>query len=196
MQDHDTIRHNKNTKTLAIIFGVVFCMVGVSFASVPLYNLFCRVTGFGGTTQVSSGAPDTILDRRITVQFDTNVNSRLPWRFEANQGDVTVNVGQDALVSFTAYNEGGVPVAGTAVYNVTPMKVGKYFQKTQCFCFDRQILRPGQSMNMPVVFYVDPAIADDPDMKDIEVITLSYSFFKADSSELDRAMETFYNAPE
>lgn len=196
MTHPDKAQHDKNTKILALIFGVVFMMVGVSFAAAPLYNLFCRVTGFNGTTQVSTALPDKILDRTVTVKFDTNVNSNLMWQFKPNQNDVTVKIGQDALVSFTAQNTGSTPTAGTAVYNVTPLKVGKYFNKTQCFCFDNQVLTPDQSMKMPVIFYIDPAMADDPDMGDVKVITLSYSFFKADSSELDQAMETFYNASE
>ena len=186
--------HDKNTKTLLTVFGIVFFMVGLAFASVPLYNLFCRVTGFGGTTQLSTELPDRILDRKVTVKFSTDVNRRLPWDFESEISEVTVNVGQDALINFNAENNGDEPVAGTAVYNVTPLKAGKYFHKTQCFCFDYQILKPGEKMNMPVVFYVDPAMDEDPNMEDVTTITLSYNFFKSDSAELDAAMETFYNS--
>lgn len=185
--------HDKNTKTLLTVFGVVFLMIGLAFASVPLYNIFCKVTGFAGTTQISTSLPDHILDRKITVRFTTAVNSKLPWTFKSEQPEVTMNIGQDALVSFVAHNEGAEPVAGTAIYNVTPAKVGKYFQKTQCFCFDYQILKPNETMHMPVVFYVDPSIADDPSLEDVKVITLSYSFFKTDTSELDEAMDVFYN---
>lgn len=186
--------HDKNTRTLLKVFGAVFFMIAMAFASVPLYDMFCRVTGFGGTTQLATSLPDTILDRKIKVQFTTDVNKRLSWDFSAEQSSLTVNIGQDAMINFKARNNSDKPVAGTAVYNVTPLKLGKYFQKTQCFCFDYQVLQPGQSMNMPVVFFIDPAIADDPDMDDITTITLSYSFFKSDSSELDQAMETFYNS--
>jgi len=193
MNDNNKTAHDKNTKTMMIVFGAVFFMVALSFASVPLYNLFCRVTGFGGTTQLSTSLPDTILDRQVTVQFTTNVNSKLPWSFTPDQSDVTLHIGQDALISFTAQNNGDAPVMGTAIYNITPAKVGKYFHKTQCFCFDNQTLIPNQAMNMPVVFYIDPAIADDPNLDDVKRITLSYSFFKSDSSDLDQAMETFYN---
>ncbi len=185
--------HDKNTKILLTVFGVVFFMVGLAFASVPLYNLFCRVTGFGGTTQLSTQLPDTILDRKMTVNFTTSVNRRLPWDFEAENSSLTLNIGQDALVNFIAKNTSNTPVAGTAVYNVTPLKVGKYFHKTQCFCFDHQILQPNEKMNMPVVFYIDPAIANDPNLEDVTTITLSYNYFKSDSAELDEAMETFYN---
>lgn len=185
---------DKNTKTLVTVMLVVFGMIGLSFASVPLYNLFCRVTGFNGTTQVSKSLSTKILDREITVKFSTDVNHKLPWTFKPDQQSVTMKIGQDALVSFTAHNNSDKPLAGTAIYNVTPLKVGKYFIKTQCFCFDYQILKPGQTMNMPVVFYVDPAMDEDPALDDVKVITLSYSFFHADSSELDEAMDVFYNS--
>jgi cytochrome c oxidase assembly protein subunit 11 len=188
--------HDKNTKTLLIVFGVVFMMVGLAFASVPLYDLFCRVTGFGGTTQLSTELPDTILDRKVTVNFNTDTNRNLPWDFGVEQSSITLNIGQDALINFVAENISDTPVAGTAVYNVTPLKVGKYFHKTQCFCFDYQVLQPGEEMNMPVVFYVDPAIADDPNMEDVTTITLSYSYFKSDSAELDKAMEEFVTSGE
>ena len=188
--------HDKNTKTLLIVLGIVFFMVGLAFASVPLYNLFCRVTGFGGTTQLSTKLPDTILDRKMTVNFTTDVNRRLPWTFKAQNTSLTLNIGQDALINFVAQNNGSEPVTGSAVYNITPLKAGKYFSKTQCFCFDNQTLNPNEKMNMPVVFYIDPSIADDPNMEDVTTITLSYSFFKSDSSELDEAMETFYNSVE
>ena len=186
--------HDKNTKTLSIVFGVVFGMVALSFASVPLYNLFCKVTGFGGTTGVSDKSADRILDREMTVQFTTDVNRKLPWSFESDTDSITLNVGQDALINFVAQNYSNDPFAGTAIYNVTPVKAGKYFIKTQCFCFDYQMLKPNQKMNMPVVFYIDPAIEDDPSMEDVSTITLSYSFFKANSSELDEAQESFYNS--
>jgi cytochrome c oxidase assembly protein subunit 11 len=182
-------QHDKNTRTLLTVFGVVFFMVGMAFASVPLYDLFCRVTGFGGTTQLSTSLPDKILDRKITVKFNTDVNRKLPWNFESETSALTLNIGQDALVNFVAHNTGNEPVAGTAVYNVTPLKAGKYFHKTQCFCFDYQILKPNERMNMPVVFYVDPSMHDDPNMEDVTTITLSYNFFKSDSDELDEAME-------
>jgi cytochrome c oxidase assembly protein subunit 11 len=184
---------DKNTKTLLQVFGVVIFMVGMSFASVPLYDLFCRVTGFGGTTQLSTSLPDKILDREMTVKFTTSVNQKLPWDFEAEQSEITLNVGQDALINFVAENTSDTPVPGTAIYNVTPLKAGKYFHKTQCFCFDYQVLQPGEKMNMPVVFYVDPEIENDPNMEDVKVITLSYSYFKSDTSELDEAMDVFYN---
>lgn len=186
--------HDKNTKTLLMVFGAVFFMVGLAFASVPLYNLFCRVTGFGGTTQSSSSLPDKILSRRMTVNFNTDVNRKLPWDFKSETSTITLNIGQDALINFKAQNRASKATEGTAVYNVTPAKAGKYFHKTQCFCFDYQVLKPGEEVNMPVVFYIDPSIADDPNMEDVTTITLSYNFFQSNSSELDDAMETFYNS--
>ena len=184
---------DKNTKTLLTVFALVIFMVGLSFAAVPAYRLFCQVTGFGGTTQTAESLPDTILDRKITVRFDSNTSPFLPWRFEAEDNEMIVNVGQKGLVSFIALNLTTTPTAGTAVYNVTPLKAGKYFHKIQCFCFDEQVLQPRQKMTMPVVFYVDPAIDEDPTLDDVKTITLSYSFFPAESEELDAALEAFYN---
>lgn len=188
---------DKNSKTLLAVLCFVAGMAGLAFASVPLYDMFCRVTGFAGTTQVSNTAPtdDQILDRKITVKFNADTNRNLPWNFRPDKREETVNVGQQGFISFKAENRSSLPVSGTAVYNVTPLKAGKYFHKTQCFCFDEQLLTPGQKMDMPVVFYVDPSIADDRNMDDVKTITLSYSFFKADSKALDEALEEFYNTP-
>ncbi len=188
---------NKNNKTLIVILGVVAFMIGLAFASAPLYDAFCRVTGFGGTTQISDAAPseDQILARQIIVKFNSDTNRDLNWSFKPEKRQMSVNVGQQGLISFIAQNRDSIPVEGTAVYNVTPLKAGKYFHKTQCFCFDRQHLEPNQSMDMPVVFYIDPSIANDRNMDDVKTITLSYSFFKADSKALDDALEEFYNTP-
>lgn len=185
---------DKNTRTLLMVFGIVIAMVGLSFASVPLYDLFCRVTGFGGTTMVSETLPDKILDREITVKFNTDTSRNLSWDFSPEERKMSVQVGQQGLIAFNALNEGTKPTVGTAVYNVTPQKAGKYFHKTQCFCFDEQLLTPQQSMKMPVAFYVDPSIAEDRNMDDVTTITLSYSFFPAESEELDAALEAFYNS--
>lgn len=187
---------DKNTKTLLSVLLVATGMVGLAFASVPLYDLFCRVTGFGGTTQVSKAAPSKaeILDREITIRFNGDTNRNLNWRFKPDKRYVDLQVGQQGFISFQAKNNDSMPITGTAVYNVTPAKAGKYFQKTQCFCFDRQTLKPNQTMDMPVVFYIDPSIAKDRNMDDVKTITLSYSFFKSDSKELDSALEAFYNA--
>jgi cytochrome c oxidase assembly protein subunit 11 len=186
---------DKNTKVLVSIFGLVGLMIGLAFASVPLYDLFCRTTGFAGTTQVSDSAPneDEILNRKITIHFNSDTNTNLNWDFQPEQREITINIGQQGFINFIAKNNGDQPSVGTAVYNVTPAKAGKYFHKTQCFCFDSQLLTPHQEMNMPVVFYIDPKIANDRNMDDVKTITLSYSFFVADSKELDQALEAFYN---
>lgn len=185
---------DKNAKMLMTIMGVVVLMVGLSFASVPLYDMFCRVTGFGGTTMVSDKLPDEIKERTVKIHFDTNTSRNMNWDFKPEKYEETVKLGQQGLIAFVAKNNSRVPTAGTALYNVTPAKVGKYFQKIQCFCFAEQILSPGQEMQMPVLFYVDPKLDDDPTMEDVKTITLSYTFFPAESQELDNALEAFYNA--
>ncbi len=189
---------DRNTKTLLAVLIAVAGMIGLAFASVPLYDAFCRITGFGGTTQVSQSAPkaEEILDRNMTVYFNTDTNKNLNWDFKSEDKKLTMKIGEQKLINFIAQNNDDEPVAGTAVYNVTPPKAGKYFHKTQCFCFDHQVLTPNQKMNMPVVFYIDPSIAEDENMNDVKTITLSYSFFKADSKALDEAMEAFYNKEE
>ena len=178
------------------VFVAVFFMIGLSFASVPLYNLFCKVTGYGGTTQIASELPERISDRVLTVRFNADTSPNLPWHFKPETNLIEVNPGKRVLVSYNAQNKWKVPVAGTAVYNVSPPKAGKYFHKIECFCFADQILTPSERINMPVVFFIDPAIDEDPNMNDVTTITLSYSFFKTDSTELDNALEAFYNQDE
>ncbi len=184
---------DKNTKTLLTVFGVVALMIGLAFASVPLYRMFCAVTGFGGTTMVAESLPDKVLERTVTVKFDANTSPNIPWSFKPEKHQETVKLGQQGLVAFIAQNNGPRPTAGTAIYNVTPNKVGQYFQKIQCFCFDAQTLTPGEEMQMPVLFFIDPKMNDDPNMDDVKTITLSYTFFPAESEELDKALEAFYN---
>ena len=169
-------------------------MGALAYASVPLYDLFCRVTGFGGTTQTSENLPDQILERKITIRFTSNTSQNLPWEFKPEKYKVTTKIGAQGLINFYAQNNGEQPTAGTAIYNVTPLKAGKYFNKVQCFCFDEQVLTPKQRVNMPVLFYIDPKIAEDKNMDDVHDITLSYSFFPAESKELDSALEAFYNS--
>ena len=183
----------KNAKLGLTILVVVFGMVGMSYAFVPLYNLFCRVTGLGGTTQVAAELPKQIIDREITVKFNAQTNKKLPWDFKPEQREIIVKLGQRGITSYTSHNKAPIPTGGTAVYNVTPLKAGKYFHKIQCFCFDEQILKPRERVDMPVMFYVDPAMNDDPLMDDVKTITLSYTFFSANSKELDSALEAFYN---
>lgn len=185
----------KNARTALVVFGVVAFMVGLAFASVPLYDMFCRVTGWGGTTQVSEAlpTPDKILDRVITVRFDANTSQDLPWAFKPDNLSTNVKIGARGFINYTAKNLARTPNAGTALFNVTPLKAGKYFHKVQCFCFDEQILQGGQRVDMPVMFYIDPALHDDRNLNDVTIITLSYTFFKAESDALDVAMEAFYN---
>ena len=159
------------------IAAVAAGMVGVSFAAVPLYDLFCRVTGYNGTVQRGLAAPGAT-DRTITVRFAAQTDRNLPWRFQAEQAAMSVRLGEEGLAFYSASNRAETPVTGISVYNVTPEKVGRYFHKVACFCFDEQTLTPGQRADMPVSFWVDPRIAEDPNTRDVTTITLSYTFFR------------------
>src|SRR5436853_2810187 len=157
---------------------VVVLMVGASYAAVPFYNWFCRATGFNGTTQVATSAPaSSPLSRKIGVRFDANVAPGLPWKFEPEQTEIELNIGQVATVFYTVTNQSARTTTGQAAYNVAPLTVGAYFQKINCFCFTEQTMAPGQKRQMPVVFYVDPSIADDHDNDGLGTITLSYPFY-------------------
>lgn len=177
MSDRTDQNASGNTRLALSLALLALGMVMLSFAAVPLYDMFCRITGYGGTTQVAAAAPESLLERRMTVRFNTDVAKDLPWSFKADQGTVQVQVGEERLVSFTARNTSDQPVYGTAIYNVTPHRVAEYFSKIQCFCFDLQKLEPGEEMHMPVSFFIDPQIADDPYLRDLETVTLSYTFF-------------------
>jgi cytochrome c oxidase assembly protein subunit 11 len=155
----------------------VAVMVGAAYAAVPLYTWFCRVTGFAGTTQIATSGPAQVLDRKITVRFDANVSGGLPWRFEPEQTAIETKIGEVVTVLYRVTNESARETVGQAVYNVTPLTVGSYFQKINCFCFTEQRLKPGETRDMPVVFYVDPALARDADQTGLDTITLSYSFY-------------------
>lgn len=170
---------NRNRRTGIILAGVAAGMVGLSFAAVPLYQIFCQVTGFGGTTQRSTAAPGKVLDRIITVRFNADTASSLPWQFRAKQGHVKVRVGEETLAYYEAVNTSGFPATGTATFNVTPLKAGQYFVKVECFCFRKQTLAPGESVDMPVSFYVDPEIVKDRNLDDVKTITLSYTFYQS-----------------
>ncbi len=177
--DQPAARRNSANARVAISLAAVVCgMVGLAFASVPLYELFCRVTGFGGTTQVAEAVPETISERRITVRFNADVSPKLPWDFKPEETSVELRIGEPGLAFYVATNEAARPTTGTASFNVTPDKAGVYFSKVQCFCFEEQELKPGESMRMGVSFFVDPALLDDPGMADVETITLSYTFFR------------------
>ena len=164
-------------RTVILLFSIVFCMILLVAFSVPIYNLFCRVTGYGGTTSFSETSSSITLDKEINLQFNADVNNSINWLFKAPQ-DVSFKIGENKLVEYEATNLSNNSSSGTATFNVLPEKVGPYFIKTQCFCFEKQTLEPNQTVKMPVVFYVDPSIVDDPEMADIDTITLSYTFFK------------------
>lgn len=169
-----------NARVAFAAAGVVVGMVGLAFASVPLYRMFCQVTGYGGTTQRAEHAPAEVGERVITVHFNADIaGTNLPWTFTPVQNEVKVRVGEEHLIHYHAVNKGSTPVTGTATFNVTPAKAGIYFQKIQCFCFSEQTLAAGESVDMPVSFFVDPDIAKDPNTRDLRNITLSYTFFRA-----------------
>lgn len=169
---------NKKNNSVAVgLLAIVVGMVCMVYASVPLYSLFCRVTGFAGTTRDSIAHPKSVVDREVTVNFDGNVMSGLSWKFYPEQKSVRLKVGEQRLALYKAVNTSSKYTIGTATYNVTPHKAGIYFNKTQCFCYTRQPLQPGQSADMPVSFFIDPDFAKDPDMADVDTITLSYSFY-------------------
>jgi cytochrome c oxidase assembly protein subunit 11 len=165
--------------TVAAICGlVVALMVGASYAAVPFYNWFCRATGFNGTTQVATSAPSGApLERTIAVRFDSNVAGGLPWKFEPEQTEIEVRIGQVVTVYYTVTNQSARTTTGQAAYNVAPLTVGAYFEKINCFCFTEQTMAPGETRQMPVVFYVDPALVKDSDNDDLNTITLSYTFY-------------------
>lgn len=178
----------KKILTAAVLFGIVGGMVGLSFASVPLYRLFCQVTGFGGTPNTEAvSAPAEVSETVVTVNFDANVDSDLPWHFKPAQRKLRVRLGEELLAHYTARNTSDKPVTGTASFNVSPFKAAPYFSKIECFCFTEQTLLPGQEVDMPVLFYVDPAIAEDRNTEDVKIITLSYTFYRHDEEEADNS---------
>ncbi len=179
-QTRDLSRKNRRSAMMTGAMGLA--MLGMGYAAVPLYEIFCRVTGYGGTTQrVGEAQAATVqtTSRVMSVRFDSNVNSALPWTFKPEQAVDRVSVGARDMAIYIATNKSDQPVVGTATFNVTPLQAGKYFHKVQCFCFTEQLLKPGQTMRMPVLYYVDPAILNDPETRDIEEITLSYTFYRS-----------------
>jgi cytochrome c oxidase assembly protein subunit 11 len=169
-----------NVKTGFLAAGLAVSMVGVGFAAVPLYRLFCQVTGFGGTTMrvdAAQAATVAVSNKTIVVRFDANQRGGLPWEFKPERPTDTVSIGAKDMSIYIAKNLSNEPVTGTATFNVTPALAGQYFNKIQCFCFTEQTLKPGEQVRMPVLFYVDPKIMTDPETKDIEEITLSYTFY-------------------
>jgi cytochrome c oxidase assembly protein subunit 11 len=179
---------NPRQKTAAGLVGMVAVMASLSFAAVPFYTWFCQVTGFGGTTQVADAGQDVILDRTMKINFDASKDAGMPWEFRPLVHQMTVRIGETNLAFFEAYNPTGRVVAGTASYNVFPYAAGGYFIKIACFCFEEQILQPGERVSMPVSFYVDPALVDDPEAKDLHTITLSYTFHETPLTEEQAAL--------
>ena len=175
---------NRNRRVAGVAALVFFAMVGLSYASVPLYKIFCQATGFGGTTQRATKAPDTATDKFVSVRFDANISSGLNWRFAPKQTTMRVKIGEQNMAYFEATNLGASASTGSAIYNVAPPSAGAYFDKIQCFCFTKQTLKPGEATEFPVVFFVDPAMLKDKDGAGIEEITLSYTFYPADSPQL------------
>jgi cytochrome c oxidase assembly protein subunit 11 len=169
----------RNTFLAAVLFAVIIGMVGMSFAAIPLYRLFCAATGYGGTPNIGSAAAPGSNGETIRVRFNADTNPDLPWTFAPDQVEVSLKLGDEQVAFYHAANKSTRAVTGMALYNVTPEKVGKYFHKTACFCFNKQTLSPEQSMEFPVSFWVDPAIRTDPNTADVKVITLSYTFFRS-----------------
>lgn len=172
-------RKPSNGLVVAACVAFVATMTAAAYAAVPLYAMFCSLTGFGGATRVGTAAPETVLDRTMKVRFDANVAPGLPWEFKPEQRDVEVKVGETKMVYYMARNQAGAATYGNATYNVTPAQAGFYFVKMQCFCFNEQGLEGKEKVDMPVVFFIDPAIEQDEDLKNVKTITLSYTFFPA-----------------
>ena len=191
MSQFDNI-NNKNYRLLIKITLFVFLMIGISYASVPLYDLFCRVTGYGGTTQKSSLAPGSKGNyKNIQVRFDANVNNSLNWEFLAPKEEILVQPGVEKIIYYTAKNLSDKTIVGTATYNVSPPKAGTIFMKIDCFCFVEQTLLPGEKVKMPVVFYIDPMIDSDESLKNLSEITLSYTFFKKYEKQANNLKNNF-----
>lgn len=176
---HNDKRDRKGLVALALA-GLVAGMVGLSFAAVPLYRMFCQTTGYGGVPQQADANPGEVLDRTITIRFDANVDRALPWTFAPEQRLMDVRIGESALAFFKAHNNTDKSVTGAAGFNVAPEIVGRYFTKIECFCFTQQTLAAGESVDMPVTFFVDPKIVEDEATKNITEITLSYTFYRSD----------------
>ncbi len=169
-------------KNLSLALNLLMLASGMfmlAYASVPLYRLFCEVTGFGGTTKTASASPTQVSERTLRIRFNADTDAALPWHFGPAQAELEIHPGQQALAFYTAGNLAPTAITGHATYNVVPAKAGAYFNKIECFCFKNQTLQPGQEVTMPVSFFVDPAIEHDPDMADVNTITLSYTFFRA-----------------
>jgi cytochrome c oxidase assembly protein subunit 11 len=189
-KDKESLLRRRHYRVGLACFVFVAAMVGAAYASIPLYNLFCRTTGFGGTPLVAKQAPAHSIARKITVRFDGNVSGGLPWTFAPDKSHIDIRIGDTTLFHYTAKSNGSAETTGIASYNISPPEAAGYFNKLQCFCFTNQRLSPGETMDMPVVFFIDPAIDKDPLFKRLDTITLSYTFFpakKKDASPLAAA---------
>ncbi|NRP71357.1 Cytochrome c oxidase assembly protein CtaG [Ensifer psoraleae] len=178
-----TRKERANGVIVGTCIAFVAGMVGMAYAAVPLYDMFCRVTGYNGTTQRVEQASDIILDEKVKVTFDANTASGLPWEFKPVQRDIDVRIGETVQVTYRAKNLSSKPTTGQATFNVTPMAAGAYFNKVQCFCFTETTLQPGEEMEMPVVFFVDPEIVKAVETKGIKTLTLSYTFYPREPSK-------------
>jgi cytochrome c oxidase assembly protein subunit 11 len=171
------VNESKNKRVAFMATGLVMAMLGLAYASVPLYRLFCQVTGFGGTTQVAEASSTTATTQDISIRFDANVSTDMGWTFHPKQTTMTVKIGEPTMAYYTATNASSKTITGTAMFNVTPAEAGIFFNKIECFCFTEQTLKPGETVDMPVQFFVDAALLADADTKNIREITLSYSFY-------------------
>ena len=179
-----------NTTMAVLCLGLVAGMVGLSYAAVPLYQIFCQVTGFGGTTQRADTLADRVLDRPMKIEFDANTNSALAWDFVPGQRQVTLKIGEKGLAFYRATNTSDRELTGTATFNVSPPSAGAYFSKVECFCFTEQTLKPGETVDMPVMFFIDPDIEHDKDLDALKTITLSYTFYPVTQPVKTTAVET------
>ncbi len=179
MSDH-TLKQKNMTLALSML-AIALGMIMLSYAAVPLYRIFCQITGYGGTTQQATQLPETVLDRMVTVSFNADVDPNLPWEFTPSIPSIDVRIGESFLMAFETKNLADRAYSGTATYNVTPHLAGAYFNKVQCFCYERQTIDAGAVVNMPISFFIDPEIANDPHLKHVNHITLSYTFFSEES---------------
>ncbi len=182
------MNRSANSKTAMKAVGLVFLMGALAWASVPFYDWFCRTTGFGGITQEAAVASDKVLDQAIKVRFDASIDRGMEWQFKPVERELELKIGETGMAFYEAYNPSNRPIAGTASYNVAPFDAGAYFTKIACFCFERQLLQPGERVQMPVTFYVDPEIVNDRDAKFTKVITLSYTFYETDLNQESTAL--------
>jgi cytochrome c oxidase assembly protein subunit 11 len=177
--EHERVRARRSRFIVISLVGLVIAMGGLAFASVPLYRVFCQVTGFGGVTQRAEVAPAAVAGKTMTVRFNSDTSADLPWTFQPLQREMTLEIGATGLAVYRVTNNSNERIVGQATFNVTPYDVGYYFTKLECFCFQEQVLEPGQSAELPVTFFIDPSILEDAEAKDIHTVTLSYTFFRA-----------------